>query len=100
MALTLHARGTRVRVSVVFTDVNGASVDPTTVRVKWRAPGGAATTWTYGTDAEVVRDSAGNYHADLDTSTAPGIWRYRWESTGAGQAAAESQFTVSSSALD
>lgn len=103
MSLNRYARGALVRVSGSFVDSAGAAVDPTVVRVKYRAPGQTAatqTTLTYLTDAALVRDSAGHYHADVDTTGAYGQWRYRWESTGAGQAAGEWQFWTEPSALD
>lgn len=88
-----YDNGDLVRVSVVFTDSSNANVDPTVVKVSVKTPAGVTTTYTYGTDAALVKDSAGHYHLDIDAS-ASGTWHYRWFSTGTGQAAAESFFVV------
>ena len=85
--------GNLIRVSVAFTNTLGAAVDPAVVKCQVRTPAGVVTTYTYGTDAAVIRDSTGNYHLDVDAS-AEGLWRYRWYSTGSGQAAAEGAFDV------
>jgi hypothetical protein len=99
MALTGYLRGELVRVSVAFTNNAGAAGDPTTVTLKYRPPGGAIVPIVYPA-AGIVKDSTGNYHADIDTSSAAGIWRYRWEGTSPVQSAAEAQFTVIDSALN
>lgn len=91
--------GQLVSAAVAFVDEDAAPVDPGTVSVKYRSPDGTVTTKVYGTDAAVIKDSTGNYHIDI-SATAKGIWRYRWFSTGTGQAAGEQQFTVIASAMD
>jgi hypothetical protein len=53
----------------------------------------------YGVAPALVKDSTGHYHIDVSASMS-GTWRYRWESTGAGQAAEEGAFVVESSGLD
>lgn len=90
--------GDLVRVSAVFTDSTGANVDPATVKVTYETPAGVSTTLTYLVDVALVRDSAGHYHADIDANAA-GTWRYRWFSTGAGQAAGETAFHVRASEI-
>lgn len=90
--------GDLIRVAAVFTNVAGTAVDPTAVFVKYKDPGGTVTTLTYGVDAALVRDSAGNYHVDIDADEA-GTWTYRFFSTGTGQAANEKRFTVLASDL-
>ncbi len=85
--------GDLVRVSAAFTDSAGMAIDPTAVYVKYRTPAGTTTTLTYGVDAALVRDSAGNYHADI-SATDDGDWHYRWYSTGSGQASEEHWFRV------
>jgi len=72
--------GDLVRVSAAFTDSAGMAA-------------GTTTTLTYGVDAALVRDSAGNYHADI-SATDDGDWHYRWYSTGSGQASEEHWFRV------
>jgi hypothetical protein len=84
--------GDLVRLSASFTNSVGSAVDPTTVAVKYKAPGAATVTKTYAL-AEVTKDSTGHYHYDVSV-TVEGHWYYRWESTGTGQAAAEDVFYV------
>lgn len=89
--------GNLVRLSATFTDNSTSTpVDPTNVYLRVRAPGGTVTTYTYGVDAALVKDSTGNYHLDLDAATR-GEWTYRWYSTGTGQAAGEASFTIRAS---
>jgi hypothetical protein len=90
--------GDLVRVSAAFSDVAGAAIDPTNVAFKFKDPAGAVTAYVYATDAALVRDSAGNYHVDVSVDSS-GRWHYRWESTGAGQAAEEGQFIVDASGV-
>jgi ribosomal protein L21E len=87
--------GDAVRVTVTFRDLNGAVADPTTVVAKYRRETDAVTTKTYGTDAEVVRDSLGVYHIDI-TPSAAGTWHARFAGTGAVIAAAELSFLARS----
>lgn len=68
------------------------AVDPTTVALSVKAPNGTVTTYTYAL-AEIIKDSTGNYHKDLPISAA-GTYRYRWTSTGTGQASEESWFVI------
>lgn len=79
--------GDRVRMTANFKDDLGADIDPTTVVVSVAAPDGTITSYTYGTDVEVVKDSVGNYSYE-QTMTAEGSMQYRWVSTtpdGAGE---------------
>lgn len=94
----LYDLGDLVRVAGTFKNTSGVTIDPTTVAFKVRAPGGAVTTYVYPTDGALVRDSIGNYHVDVSANAA-GTWRYRWESTGTGQAAEEGAFVVEGSVL-
>src|SRR5215471_13323414 len=73
-----YARGALVRVQVTFTR-NGTFADPDGVNLRVRPPRQTHTTLIYGIDAAIVKDSTGVYHADLDTTSAVGIWRYRWD---------------------
>jgi len=97
VTIKVYQEGDLVRCSGNFKNTAGADIDPTTVRFKFTKPSGLTTTYLYGTDAQLVRDSLGNFHVDLSADE-PGEWRYRWESTGTGQAAEDHEFTVSSSA--
>lgn len=88
--------GDAVRCSAEFRNLAGALTDPTTVSVSVKTPAGVITTKVYGTDAEVIRESAGKFYIDVD-ATAAGVWFYRFFSTGTGKAAAERQFNVKKS---
>lgn len=90
--MTDYDVGDVARVTAAFTDAeSGDAVDPSVVKLTIKDPAGDSETLIYGTDAEVVKDSTGNYHADIEV-TAAGTWRYRWYSTGEGQAAEEGVF--------
>ena len=80
-------------VSAVFTTPAGVATDPTAVLLEYKTPSGVTTTLTYGVGTTIVKDSVGHYHADL-SATEAGTWRYRWYSTGTGQAAEPSWFVV------
>lgn len=92
---TFHV-GDDVRCAAAFTNSAGVAVDPTAVICKIRDPEGTVTPKIYGTDAELVRDSAGSYHIDVDASM-PGTWWVRFYSTGSGKAAIEESFEVETS---
>ena len=94
-----YDKGDLVRCTAAFTDAAGSAFDPDTVAFKSRNPVGSVTTYTYGVDAELVKDSTGNYHVDVDANRV-GTWTVRFESTGTGQAAAESQFRIVESEFD
>jgi hypothetical protein len=84
--------GDLVRCTGTFA-ASGANVNPDAIMFKVKAPSGAITTYTYGTDAALVRDATGVYHVDV-SATEAGQYVYRFWSTGIGQAAAEGQFLV------
>lgn len=94
-----YDKGDLVKCSGAFTDSDGNAIDPTAVVFKVKDPSGTVTTYTYGEDDELVRDSAGNYHVNVDADEM-GLWYYRFESTGTGQAADEGYFRVSTSEFD
>lgn len=81
------------RVSVVFATTAGVATDPTAVLLYYKKPGTAYITLTYGVDAALIKDSVGNYHADLTLDTA-GTWQYEWRGTGALVADEGGQFRV------
>lgn len=88
--------GDLVRCSAVFKNAAGTNTDPTTVTAKVKTPTGVTTTYVYGTDVALVRDSAGNYHVDI-TTTEAGTWSYRFVGTGAVVQADETVFYVEAS---
>jgi hypothetical protein len=83
-----------VRIPVNFQDAAGADVDPDTIKFKLYAPDATITTYTYNTDAQLLRTSTGDYYVDV-TPSLPGRWHFRWESTGTNKASAiEGSFVV------
>lgn len=96
--MNVYDVGDLVRVTGAFTNSAGTALDPAVVKFKFTNPAGVTTTYTFGTDAQLVKDSTGNYHVDLDASV-KGTFRYRWFSTGNGQAAGEHKFFVKTSAF-
>lgn len=92
---TYH-KGTEVRCKGTFTDAAGAAISPSVVKFKLKDPDGANTTYIYGPDVQLVKDSNGNYHVDVDANKA-GEWHYRFESAGGGKAAGETGFEVAPS---
>lgn len=95
-----YSVGDLVRISAAFTNAAGTVVDPTAVFAKYKDPSGITTALTYGAvgSEALVRDSTGNYHVDVNADES-GVWRYRFYSTGSGQAANEEQFIVEPSAF-
>ncbi len=91
MTVNTYQRGDLVRISGEFRDLLGVLIDPSTVTLKVEKPAGTITTYTY--PATVIRDALGKYHVDVNIDATKG-WRYRWETTGTGQAAEEGQFIV------
>lgn len=89
--------GDLARFSVTFTDAAGAPTDPTTVTLRLLHPDGStAITYVYGTDAALIRDDVGAYHADYLLDTV-GYWVWRWEGTGLVQAAVEGRIVTAES---
>lgn len=82
-----------VRVYGQLVDLDDTPGDPGGVVVKVRNPRGVVTSKSYGSGPEVVRTGVGAYYLDVATNL-KGIWHYRFESTGARQAAQEGRFTV------
>lgn len=76
-----------------LTDADGDPVVPGSVRVVIIDPDGVSTTYTHGTDAELVNAEAGSYYIDI-TPNKPGLWRYAFISDGNGQAMDEGAFFV------
>ena len=80
--------GDVIRAAVVFKDINGVASDPGTIRLKLKKPDQTSTTLVYGTDGALIKDSTGTYHADFSLDLG-GSHFYRWEGTGAIQAAGQ-----------
>jgi hypothetical protein len=71
----------------------GTLTDPTTVQITVRDPAGTTTTYTYGTDSEVVKDATGEYRAVFEVDTA-GQWEYTWLTSGGIALKLDGSFTV------
>lgn len=82
--------GDLVRLSASFA-VNGTPTDPTTIAVKVKDPSG-----NIDTETNPTKDDTGDYHHDISADE-KGVWYYRWEGTGAAEAAEEAWFTVRAS---
>ena len=89
-----YTNGQQVRSTVTFT-VGGSATDPTTVVAKVMAPDGTVTTYAYGTDAELVKNTTGVYYVDI-TGDQDGPWNYRFVGTGTCVAASEGTFYITS----
>lgn len=86
--------GEKIPLSITFTDeADGSPVDPTCIKIKIMTPSDVDTTYTYGTNASLQRESVGVYYINLFPDEA-GRWRYHWLSTGVGQAARAGSFNV------
>lgn len=88
--------GEVARLDLAATDLAGAAVDPGALLLKVKAPGGAVATYSYGADAELVRDSLGHYHAAIPLPVA-GQWAYRWDLVAPNAGAAEGVISVQKS---
>lgn len=91
-----YVLGTAVKCDGNFTDLAGVLIDPDVVRFRLRAPDGTLTTYVYGDDVEVVRETSGVYHVWVPTLQS-GDYCYRFESEGYGQVANEADFSVDDS---
>lgn len=72
---------------------NSVDVDPTTITFKLKDPLGVITTYVYGTNAELVKESTGDYYVHY-TPTVEGRHTYRFSSGTTYIAADEDSFDV------
>jgi hypothetical protein len=86
LEITNYPEGTLVTVQGTFRNSAGALADPSVVKVTTVDPDGIETTYTYLTDADVLKSSTGIYTMNIDTTSKRGLWLYTWFSTGTGQA--------------
>ena len=87
-----YFKGNIVRCFCYFEEDNERVV-PDTVTFKIKDPAGNISTYLYLTDDELEKDGDDLFSIDIEAIT-PGQWFYRFESTGEGQAAFESEFVV------
>lgn len=68
----------------------GATVftDPTTVKVRVLDPAGNVAEFEYGTDLNVIRDAAGEYHVEYMLDAA-GRWFFQWRGEDGGPVVVE-----------
>lgn len=85
--------GDKVRCTGTFETAAGTDTDPSAVCFAVKTPSGTETTYTYGTDAALVKSAVGIYYVDVSITEA-GTWHYRFYATGTGQAAGEESFKV------
>ena len=88
--------GDMIRCSVVFKDLNGTVIDPTTVVLKIKKPNNSLVTYNYLADAELIKDSVGNYHYDF-LITLDGMHTFGWFGSGNMSAVETSTFFVNPS---
>lgn len=88
-------RGQLLRAPAIFRKRDGTLFDPVAVTFRVKRPGSSpqVTELVYGVDADVVKNSVGNYHVLLEVDAA-GTWHVRWEGSGPFQAADEISFNV------
>lgn len=96
--------GDSVNCSSNFQNSSAVDADPTTVKGMFRNPAGTWTTYTYGVDAQLIKDNTGDYHFIVyipNSAAAKGEWAYRFEALDVSSnplAASEGVFNVRSSA--
>lgn len=71
--------------TVTVRDDAGAVTDPDTLTLNVRDNAGTVTTYEYNSNALIVRDELGVYHADVPL-IAPGMWVFAWATTNEAQA--------------
>ena len=66
--MTSFITGNLARSRATFTDINGVKQDPDVVKMSFKKPSGVIVAYIYGTDVQLVRESQGIYHVDVDTT--------------------------------
>lgn len=82
-----------VRIYMRGKEIDGDPADPTTLLLVVTSPTGTRTEYTYA-GAHIIRESIGVFYYDVDTSSGPGIWKWRARGTGAIDVAAQGTFEV------
>jgi len=90
--------GTSIKLSGEFKTPAGALFDPTTVLCRVKVPAGTETTFTYGTDIALIKDSTGLYSMWYLPATV-GSYTVRFKGSGGQSIASEQNFTVTGSAF-
>jgi hypothetical protein len=94
MAVPIYDINQLIRYTATFTNAAGVPTDPTTIylHISLRTPA-ATTSYQFGVDSGLIRDSAGVYHKDI-VPPGPGIVIWRWEGNGAVQTGAQDAIEV------
>lgn len=91
--------GSQIDIRANFKDAAEADIDPATVKLRLMSPERVETVFTYGSSADLTRQSVGDYTCRVTPDKA-GRWRFRWETTGTGTTiASEGDFLVQRSAF-
>lgn len=76
-----YVNGTR-RLWANMTNEDDLDVDPSgSITFYLMSPRGEVTSYVYDVDAEIVKESTGDYWIDIQF-TEPGRWYYKWQTTG------------------
>lgn len=78
--------GDRVHLTAVFT-ISGVDSDPTAIALMVKDPSGNIATYTFAL-VQITKSAVGRYYKDISIDES-GDWFYRWEGTGAVEAADE-----------
>ena len=93
MTVNTYDKGDGVRLQATFT-VSSVNTDPTTVTLRVKDAGGTITVYVH--PASITKLVTGIYYKDISVSN-DGVWYYRFEGTGACEAAGEYSFIVRTS---
>ena len=92
--MAAYHKGQSVKLSVAFTDANGAAANPTTVTCRVEKPDGTETAYTSASTPAVTNPATGSFQLII-TADQSGMWTYRWEgTTGTTTPRDEDQFHV------
>ena len=86
-----YDKGDKVHLTAKFI-VGSVLTDPTVIICRVKDPSGNVTVYTYAL-AQVTKTSTGLYYKDISIDES-GDWYYRWEGTGAMEAAEESHLVA------
>lgn len=85
--------GKLITLNGLFKDANGVLQNPTDAYVGVLDPKGVQQVYKFGVDVEVTQVGTGTFRITIEPLV-PGLWNYRWFSTGTGQTADEGVFRV------
>lgn len=87
------ALGAVIRIPLTIRNLAGADVDPTALTLTVHEPDSTDVIYVFGTDIELVKDSAGDYHVDHPTLLS-GVYRYKWLGSGNNSGACTGVFVI------